>query len=209
MVLGAINANFQSPLVVINGNLNARGYVDQVLHPHLLPLLTQHGGNARFLFQQDNARLHTARHTRNFLQQHGVHVMQWPALSPDMNCIEHLWDVLGRLVEEQRPRPRNRQELIATLLQAWQQIPMATIRRLTMSMPARLWACIVANGGHTRYLHSQDIGDSTFLANRLKYGCPYKLICAHRCIVVFSIFFDLTCVKRTEFQLFSKKIKFK
>lgn len=148
---GAINANFRSPLVVINGNLNARGYVAQVLQPHLLPLLAQHGGNARFLFQQDNARPHTARYTQHFLQQNGVNVMQWPALSPDMNCIEHLWDVLGRMVDEQRPKPRTRQELIVTLQQGWQQIPMATIRRLTMSMPARLRACTAANGGHTRY----------------------------------------------------------
>lgn len=68
-----------------------------------------------------------------------------------MNCIEHLWDVLGRMVDEQRPKPRTRQELIVTLQQGWQQIPMATIRRLTMSMPARLRACTAANGGHTRY----------------------------------------------------------
>ena len=151
MVWGAINTNFRSRLVIVNGNLNAIRYVGEILQPHLLPLLAQHGGNNRLLFQHDNARPHVARYSQLFLQQNGVHVIRWPALSPDMNCIEHLWDVLGRMVGEQRPRPRTRQELIAALLQAWQRIPMATICRLTMSMPARLRACVAANGGHTRY----------------------------------------------------------
>ena len=38
--------------------------------------------------QQDNARAHTARATRDFLQQNNVNVMNWP----DLNPIEHLWD---------------------------------------------------------------------------------------------------------------------
>ena len=151
MVWGAINTNFRSCLVIVNGNLNAIRYVGEILQPHLLPLLAQYGGNNRLLFQHDNARPHVARYSQLFLQQNGVHVIRWPALSADMNCIEHIWDVLGRMVDEQRPRPRTRQELIAALLQAWQRIPMATIRRLTMSMPARLRACVAANGGHTRY----------------------------------------------------------
>ena len=104
MVWGAINTNFRSRLVIVNGNLNAIRYVGEILQPHLLPLLAQHGGNNRLLFQHDNARPLVARYSQLFLQQNGVHVIRWPALSPDMNCIEHLWDVLGRMVDEQRTR---------------------------------------------------------------------------------------------------------
>jgi hypothetical protein len=35
-------------------------------------------------FQQDNVRVHTARATRDYLQQNSINVMNWPALSPDL-----------------------------------------------------------------------------------------------------------------------------
>jgi hypothetical protein len=33
---------------------------------------------------QDNAKPHTAGNTRNFLQERGIQVMEWPALSPEV-----------------------------------------------------------------------------------------------------------------------------
>ena len=151
MVWAAINADFRSPLVVLDGNLNAQRYINAILRPHLLPLLQQHGGVARFVFQQDNATPHTARVTQQFLQQNAVTVMPWPAMSPDMNCIEHLWDILGRRVDQHRPRPPTRAALVAALQHQWNNIQQQQIRRLVTSMPRRLRACIASNGGHTRY----------------------------------------------------------
>jgi hypothetical protein len=42
------------------------------------------------IFQQDNARPHTARVSMNFLQAQNVNCMHWPSLSPDMAPIEHV-----------------------------------------------------------------------------------------------------------------------
>ena len=100
------------------------------------------------VFQQDNARPHSARVTQGFLQQNGVRVMQWPAVSPDLNCIEHLWDVLGRHVQRQAP---HNQQLRDALQRTWNAIPMETIQHLVRSMPNRLQECARAMGGHTRY----------------------------------------------------------
>jgi transposase len=151
MVWGAITRDFRSPLVVINGNITAQRYIHNVLQPTLLPFLAQHGGPNRFIFQQDNATPHTARVTQQFLQQNGVRVMAWPAMSPDMNCIEHLWDILGRRIDHHVPRVQTRGDLIAALQYHWNNIPQQQIRRLVMSMPRRLQHCLAANGGHTRY----------------------------------------------------------
>ena len=53
-----------------------------------------------FNFQHDNARPHTARHTRNILRIHNVNVLQWPERSLHLSPIEHLWDQLGCQVRE-------------------------------------------------------------------------------------------------------------
>lgn len=151
MVWGAITRDFRSQLVVINGTLTAQGYINNVLRPTLLPFMAQHGGPGVFIFQHDNATPHSARVTQQFLQQNGVRVMPWPAMSPDMNCIEHLWDILGRRINNHVPKVQTRADLIAALQLHWNQIQPREIRRLVTSMPRRLQACLAANGGHTRY----------------------------------------------------------
>ena len=69
---------------------------DGIIEP-VVPYLQQH--NIR-IFQNDNARPHTARHTQNILHIHNINVLQWPARSLDLSPIEHLLDHVGRQVRE-------------------------------------------------------------------------------------------------------------
>ena len=86
MVWGGISHGVKTPLVVIQGNLTAVRYRDQVLMPHVLALVNAHN----LTFQHDNARPHVARVCRDFLNQNNVQVLDWPPYSPDLNPIEHL-----------------------------------------------------------------------------------------------------------------------
>lgn len=149
MVWGGICGEQKTDLVIVQGNLNAVQYRDQVLQPVVLPFLRNQPQG--IVFQHDNARPHTARLTVNFLNRHIVHVLPWPACSPDMNPIEHLWDHLDRQIRRRQQPPANRNELEQALRQEWQRIPPYVIRRLTSSMRRRITACIEARGGHTRY----------------------------------------------------------
>ena len=74
-VWGAINTGFRSDLIILNGTLAARHYIDGILNPVLVPLLRRQCQNQNLIFQQDNARPNSARVYQDFFRQHGVNVM--------------------------------------------------------------------------------------------------------------------------------------
>jgi hypothetical protein len=54
---------------------------------------------------------HRARIVQYFLQQEAVQTIPWPAMSPDMNPIEHIWDFIGRKFNQRNPKCQNIDEL--------------------------------------------------------------------------------------------------
>lgn len=149
MMWGGFALNMRTPLHQIQGNLNGVAYRDDVLRRMVLPALQTIGHGA--ILQDDNARPHRARAVNDFLQQHQVTRMDWPARSPDLNPIEHLWDELGRRTRAHLPPGANLEALANLLQQEWLAIPQNILHNLIRSMRQRCQACIDANGGHTRY----------------------------------------------------------
>ena len=149
MIWGGISHVERTDLKIIDGNRNATCYRDESIAPIVLPFLRSH----RFshVFQQDNARCHVARVSMNFLNDNHLRTLPWPALSPDLSPIEHLWDELGRRVRNGLNPPETLDELRRALIQEWNNIPQAFIRNLIGSMRRRCQAVINTRGGHTRY----------------------------------------------------------
>ena len=112
----------------------ARRYSDQVLRPHVVPFSTQHPW---YLSSRITHRDHSAFLIPNFLQANGFHVLDRPALSPDLALIEHLWDELWRRIHSRRRQPTNVNELQAALRQKWNIMRQAFINRLVNSMRRR------------------------------------------------------------------------
>ncbi|UYV80751.1 hypothetical protein LAZ67_19001595 [Cordylochernes scorpioides] len=105
MVWSAIAYDSRSPLLRIQGTMTAQRYVDDVLRPVTLPYLQ---GLPNALYQQDNARPHTARISQQALQD--VQMLPWPPYSPDLSPIEHVWDIIGHRLHA-LPQPRSEDEL--------------------------------------------------------------------------------------------------
>uniref|UniRef100_A0A674DDL4 Tc1-like transposase DDE domain-containing protein n=1 Tax=Salmo trutta TaxID=8032 RepID=A0A674DDL4_SALTR len=108
MVWGGVSRHHRTELVVIAGNLNIVRYRENIHLPHVVPFLQAHPD---MTLHHDNATSHTARFVRDFLQDRSVSVLPWPAKSPDLKPIEHIWDLLDRRVRARAIPPRNVQEL--------------------------------------------------------------------------------------------------
>ncbi|GFY26619.1 transposable element Tc1 transposase [Trichonephila clavipes] len=140
--LGAIACDSRSTLIVMRGTLTGQRYFDGILRPHVGPFLN---GLPGAIFQQDNARPHTARVAQDFL--HHFQTLPWPARSPDLSPVEHVWDQLKRQV----PSCHSVHDLELAVQDLWAHLPQDNIRCLINSMPDRVAACIAAGGGPTRY----------------------------------------------------------
>ncbi|UYV62913.1 hypothetical protein LAZ67_2002437 [Cordylochernes scorpioides] len=136
MVWGAIAYDSRSPLLRIQGTMTAQRYVDDVLRPVTLPYLQ---GVPNALYQQDNARPHTARISQQALQD--VQMLPWPPYSPDLSPIEHVWDIIGRRLHA-LPQPRSEDELWQMVEREWRANPQDAIHSLIDSLPRRVAACI-------------------------------------------------------------------
>ena len=79
-----------------------------------------------------------------------MEVLLWPAQSPDLNPIEHLWNHLKRkLAEYEVTPPRNFGR--ERVQEEWGKIKPEVCPGLIESMPRRVEAIIKAKGGYTKY----------------------------------------------------------
>ncbi|GFY03630.1 transposable element Tc1 transposase [Trichonephila clavipes] len=97
------------------------------------PTARQRGimGLPNAVFQQDNARPHTARISQHALR--GVQMLPWSAYSPDLSPIEHMWDVIGRRLQT-LPLPRTNDQLWQMVERKWRTIPHRTPPALLLTL---------------------------------------------------------------------------
>ena len=104
MVCAGISAQGKTDLHIIdNGTLTAERYVNEILDVHVRPYAGAIGPD--FILMDDNARAHRARITNRYLEQAAIVRFDWLERSPDLNPIEHPWDMLQKAISSRQVQP--------------------------------------------------------------------------------------------------------
>ncbi|KAK3506768.1 hypothetical protein QTP70_023926 [Hemibagrus guttatus] len=78
-------------------------------------------GDDPFLFQHDCTPVTKASSIKTWMSEFGVEELDWPAQSPDLNPIEHLWDELERRLRATPSHPTSVPDLTNALLEERQE----------------------------------------------------------------------------------------
>ncbi|GFX83586.1 transposable element Tcb1 transposase [Trichonephila clavipes] len=80
-----------------------------------------------------------------------MQLLPWPAYSPDMSPIEHVWDLVGRRVARDPCPAASKDKLLLSIQAIWNSLPQADIQNLFDSMPRSKADLIAACGGYAKY----------------------------------------------------------
>jgi len=160
MVWGCFWGKQRGPLVPLKtDSVNVRMYRD-LLRRWLLPVLEDvWSALGNLLFQQDNAKIHTAKLMLSFFECYTVPLESHPAYSPDLNPIEHVRTLLKRQFRVDYPDLINypgdpdkvKAKLAEVLPLCWERIPPKQFEALWGSMPLWVQTVIDVKGWYTRY----------------------------------------------------------
>ena len=102
-----------------------------------------------WVFQQDNAPVHTSGVVKEYLASRKATVLAWPAMSPDLSPIENLWNYVSRQVYKSTYPTLD--ALWVAVQREWNAVPASLLADLYDSMPARCEAVIKSKGYPVNY----------------------------------------------------------
>ena len=151
MVWGCMTPQGVGYMCKIDGRMDAELYTSILQDGFLKTVEFYELDRADLIFQQDNDPKHTSKLASKWFQDNNINVLKWPAQSPDLNPIEHLWHHLKQQLNAYKVPAAGMLELWGWVEAEWNKIPMEVCRNLIESMPRRIEAVIQAKRGPTKY----------------------------------------------------------
>ncbi len=152
IVWGIFSWHTLGPLVPVEHRLNTTVYLS-IVADHVHPFMTTVYPSSDVYFQQDNAPCHKAQIISDWFLEHENEftLLKWPPQSPDLNPIEHLWDVVEREIRIMDVQSTNLQQLCDAIMTIWTKLSEECFQHLVESMPQRIKAVLKVKMGPTRY----------------------------------------------------------
>ena len=149
MVWGAICSNGTAFIARITGKINAEKYItllEEVVFNSSTSDLPEN-----YIFQQDNAPVHTAVKTREYFKKKNIPLLEWPPYSPDLNIIENLWGIVSRRVYEDGRDYKSTDDLWENVSEAFTSISSELITNLYNLIPKRFVSVLEQKGKRSKY----------------------------------------------------------
>ena len=157
MVWGGVCYNGRTNIKIYeNETINAHTYTQTIIECYMANgFICAHFDHLNCLrpgvyLLQDNARPHTAHYTTS--QFHKLNIItfdHYPATSPDLNIIEHIWAWMKMKIKAHSPRTKD--ELKSLIVRYWNFFPQPVIQRMIAEYHLRLFDVILNKGWHTDY----------------------------------------------------------
>ncbi|XP_057182698.1 tRNA (guanine-N(7)-)-methyltransferase non-catalytic subunit wdr4 isoform X1 [Triplophysa rosa] len=149
MFWGCFAASGTGCLDCVQGIMKSGDY-QRILGRNVGPSVRKLGLRPRSLvFQQDNDPKHTSKSTQKWMATKRWRVLKWPAMSPDLNPIEHLSRDLKIAVGKRRPS--NMRDLEQFAKEEWSKIPGERCKKFIDGYRKRLISVIFSKGCATKY----------------------------------------------------------
>jgi len=151
MIWGMIMPNGLLSYQVMKGRQKSQDYIN-IMKSKAIPIMKL---NCRkeITFQQDNCPIHVSKTCQEFFKQSGIHVLDWPPYSPDLNIIENIWGFISKDVYGKGPikNLKNLEAKINNAVTSFNETQSALVANLYNSITTRLCLILEKQGQKLKY----------------------------------------------------------
>ena len=108
-------------LISVDGNIDSQQYT-QILDANLWPVVAKHFVQKSFIFQDDNAPVHSSKFTRDWKINYDIPGITWLAQFSDLNIIENVWRTIKLKLQSETEVIKTRAQLIDAVCRIWKSL---------------------------------------------------------------------------------------